>query len=133
MLTTYIIRSIMYTLDYLLQEVICMNSRHDEPYITVQDIMVKFKCEIDKATEIMKNPDLKRFPVGRTYYVTRERFETFLENLEKYNGLRDLSQGFSTQMTYGYRAPVEWMFLIKIGFTPEQIMEVINGEKENRA
>ncbi len=109
-----------------------MDPRYDEPYITVQDIMIKFKCEIDKATEIMKNPDLKRFPVGRTYYVTRERFEMFLANLEKYNGLRDLSHGFTTQMTYQYRPPVEWMFLIKIGFTPEQIMEVINGEKENR-
>ena len=109
-----------------------MNSRHDEPYITVQDIMVKFQCEKDKATEIMKNPDLKRFPVGRTYYVTRERFEMFLENLEKYNGIRDLNRGFITQFSFGYRPPVEWMFLMGIGFRPEQIMEVINGKKENR-
>lgn len=64
------------------------------PFITIADIMKVFSCEKDKANEIMKNPDLKRFKVGKTYYVTRERWDLFIEDLVKYNGLSDLSQGF---------------------------------------
>ena len=64
------------------------------PFITIEDIMKVFSCEKDKAHEIMKNPDLNRFKVGKTYYVTRERWDVFIDNLVKYNGLSDLSRGF---------------------------------------
>lgn len=64
------------------------------PFITVEDIMKVFSCKKDKAYEIMNNPDLKAFKVGKTYYVTKERWDTFINNLIKYNGLSDLSRGF---------------------------------------
>ncbi len=104
----------------------------NEPFITVNDIMVTFSCGKDKAEEIMNNPDLKKFPVGKTYYVTRELYETFLNNLATFNGLRDLSHGF--QMTTGYTSdiPKEVQFLFSIGFTPKEIAEVIYAQKEKR-
>ena len=56
--------------------------------------MKVFGCKKDKARMIMSNPDLKKFPVGDTYYVTRELWDKFINNLVNHNGLRDLGQGF---------------------------------------
>ncbi len=66
-----------------------------EPFITVKDVMKVFSCKKDKAYEIMRNPDLKAFKVGKTFYVTRENWDLFINNIVKYNGLNDLTRGFN--------------------------------------
>lgn len=66
-----------------------------KPFVTVKDVMSVFGCGIDKAKMIMNNPDLRKFPVGDTYYVTRELWDKFINNLVNHNGLRNLDQGFN--------------------------------------
>ena len=99
------------------------------PFITLDDIKRVFSCENDKAKEIMNNPDLEKFPVGRTWYVSRVKWREFLDNVIKY-GLPEPSRGF--QFGFSFELPKmekgkNYQFLKDIGLTDDQIIEGYNN------
>ena len=103
------------------------------PFVTIEDIKNDFRCEADKAELIMKNPDLERFLVGRTWMVRRDLYNTFLGNLVQW-GLTDYSRGFQIQIGPPIVEGKYYAFLVSVGLTREQIIEGWkNGQKKGNS
>lgn len=99
-------------------------------FVTLAIIKDVFSCEDDKAKEIMNNPDLKKFPVGKTWYVRRDLWDKFIDNVVTF-GLPDLSRGFG-MVAMVPKHGSNWDFLARLGFTSEQIMEAYKNAKKER-
>ncbi len=103
------------------------------PFVTKDDVKRVFSCEDDKAKEIMQIPDLHQFQLGRAWYVPRIYWDAFIDNLINYNGLRDLSHGFTAGFIFKVpEPPYAWNALAELGFNRDDLERIINNAKKER-
>ena len=133
----------MYTLNYGgekmtdKQEAVRMNMSDIEkaiPFVTLEEIKTVLKCQDDKAREVMENPDLEKFPVGRSWRVRRDLWYEFIYNVYTM-GLPDPKRGFKFGVSFEMpelKPGKNYEFLSELGFTDEQITEAYNYVQEER-